>query len=163
MRADRIVVLSLLILIGAACAPAVQLSDEPRLAFHGQPDADTLAQWRDDGVDVVINLRPADEMAWDERSAVEGLGMQYHQVGIGRAGPGFDRAAIAKITALVDANPGRDIALHCSSGNRAAAWYAIYLVENGTPLPQALAQAQQAGMTRPALADRVNQYLQDSD
>ena len=51
-----------------------------RLWFAGQPDAETLRKAKENGLRVVLNLRDPAESEWDERSAVEGLGMVYYNV-----------------------------------------------------------------------------------
>lgn len=155
---------SVLMLVGALVASGCgHVAEHPgpfEVSFHAQPDATELASWQQSGIDTVINLRMPDEMDWDEAAAAQTLGLEYHLVPVSRSGPGFDAAAIETITAIVDASPGRRVALHCSSGNRAAAWLAIYLVNRGAEIEAALVRARSVGLTRPELEVRVREYLE---
>lgn len=157
--ASAVVTIFALVAFSSGCS----VDPGAKLRFLGQPSAGELAELRDQGVDIVINARPDDEMDWDEAAAVTELGMQYHAVPIERSGSAFDRESIARITAIVDANPDSDIVLHCSSGNRVSAWYAIYLVQQkGLSREEALQQARAAGLTRAALEQRIEAYLDES-
>ncbi len=161
-RTSNIVVLCLI--LGCAAEPPVTVTASGarsgQLQFLGQPSAGDLARLQADGVDIVINARPDSEMDWDEAAAATGLGLEYHAIPISRSGPGFDRESIERITAIVDANPDRDIVLHCSSGNRVSAWYAIYLVQReGLTREEALQRARAVGLTRAALEQRIGVYL----
>ena len=130
------------------------------LRFLGQPSADELAQLRDEGIDIVVNLRPDSEMDWDEAAVAAGLGLDYYSVPIARSGAAFERESIERISAIVDANPDRDIVLHCSSGNRVAAWYAVYLVQrHGLSLEEALHTARVRGLVRAGSEKRIEAYL----
>ena len=99
-------------------------------------------------------------MDWDEAAAATGLGLEYHAVPIARGGAAFERESIERITGIVDANPDQDIVLHCSSGNRVAAWYAIYLVQRqGLSLEEALERARARGLARASSQARIEAYL----
>ncbi len=130
------------------------------LYFSGQPDAAGFEAAREAGVDLVIDLRMPGEREWNEADTVSGLGMQYLNVPVCREGPGFDRDAMERLHALVAEEPDRKILLHCSSGNRASAWYAVHLVEHyDLPVDQALEVAGRTGLDRPALMGRVREYV----
>lgn len=140
------------------------VSDTEKLRFSAQPAPESFAALRNEGVDIVVNLRETDELEWDEAALVASAGMQYSQIPISRTGAAFSPAAIEAINRIVAENPDSDILLHCASGNRVAAWYATYLVEQrGLGVEDALRVARQRGLTRPGLEQRVRAYLARAD
>ena len=52
------------------------------VAYAGQPTADGFQAVKDAGFKTVINLRPVDEMSFDEKKVVEDLGMTYVNIPI---------------------------------------------------------------------------------
>lgn len=129
------------------------------LWFSGQPDQAALEQARAAGVAVVINLRDPSEHAWDERSAVETLGMAYHNVPVARGRP-FDRAVFQRIEALVEQHHEQQVLVHCASSNRVGGWLATHLVDHhGMSPADALAVGRRAGITKPAIEENVRSYL----
>jgi protein tyrosine phosphatase (PTP) superfamily phosphohydrolase (DUF442 family) len=130
-----------------------------RLWFAGQPDAETLRKAKENGLRVVLNLRDPAESEWDERSAVEGLGMVYYNVPVQTTGP-FTRESFSRIDALLEDHEEDQILIHCSSSNRAGGWYATYLVEKrGVSVDEALAIGRETGITKDGIARRVLAYL----
>ncbi|MDH3646121.1 MAG: sulfur transferase domain-containing protein [Gammaproteobacteria bacterium] len=130
------------------------------LYFAGQPDQKTLEAARDAGIDIVINMRLPNELEWDEAAAVRELGVQYLSMPVSKTGPGFDSAVIESLHDIVTRNADRNILLHCSTGNRVSAWYALYLVQkHGLSQEEALSIAAQTGLTRAGLVTRVEEYL----
>ena len=103
-----------------------------------QPDVATLEQWKADGVTTVINMRPDGEMAglnYDEKAAVEALGMTYVSIPFAAADASPD--VVAALAAALDGAEG-PVALHCRSGSRAANALAALQVEQGVADPAAL-------------------------
>lgn len=130
------------------------------LYFSAQPDAAGIQAAKNAGVEVVINLRNAQEMDWDEAGAVTQAGLTYYQVPISTDGPGFDQRAMQRISALVKQHHKQPLWLHCSSGNRASAWLAVHLVEDHhMNIDQSIALAQKAGLTSAELENRVRTYV----
>jgi len=130
------------------------------LYFSAQPDLAALQAARQHGVGVVINLREPGETDWDEQQAATDLGLAYYNVPISRSGPGFVSADLDRISALVADNSDTRILLHCSSGNRAAAWFATHLArDHGMAAADAIELAEKAGMTSDGLKQRVTDYL----
>jgi uncharacterized protein (TIGR01244 family) len=128
------------------------------LWFAAQPDDAALEAARDHGIGVVIDLREPGEREWDEQGAVESLGMTYHRVPVPKGEP-FPPEAIARIDALV-ADAAGPVLLHCSTGNRAAGWYAIHLVEQqGMSLDDALAVGRKVGITKDEIVRNVARHL----
>jgi uncharacterized protein (TIGR01244 family) len=131
------------------------------LWFSGQPDKAALEAARGEGIGVVINLRERNEQEWDERQAVESLGMRYHSVPVASGKP-FSAVAFAQIDALVKDNEDEQILIHCSTGNRAAGWFATHLVaEHGMSLDDAVAVARKTGITKDEIVQGVASYLRE--
>ena len=130
------------------------------LYFSAQPDDTGLVAAGAAGVGVVINLREPEEMTWDEASAVTQQSLAYYQVPLAGEGASFSRDAMQRVSELVKANHDKQIWLHCSSGNRAAAWLAVHLVQDhNMAVDQALARAREVGITKPEVEARVRTYL----
>lgn len=131
--------------------------------FSGQPDEAALAAAREQGIEIVLNLRAPDELDWDEGSAAEALGLTYYNVPIPGKGP-FPPEAIARIDALVEEYHGREMLIHCASGNRAAGWFATHLVRtHDMSVDDALAVGRRAGITSAGIEDRVRAFTADDD
>ncbi len=131
------------------------------LFLASQPDQQALQQAQQQGVTTVINLRGADELDWDEAAAVKALGMNYHNVGISKKGPGFDDAAMAQITQLIHEQKGAPVFVHCSSGNRASAWLAVHMAhDHQMTVDESIRLAKKAGLTKAPLEKRIRGYLQ---
>src|SRR5262245_37129373 len=133
-----------------------------RVLIAGQPTPLGLANARDDGVKVVINLRPASEMSFDERIVAQGLGMEYgaipftndslSDVDVGRF-PGKMREGLKR--------EGEDdrVLVRCRTGDRAAALWALYEITEGKAHPEAaVARARQAGLRSPELVQYIGEY-----
>ncbi len=133
-----------------------------KLWFAGQPDRAGLEAARAAGVEVVINLRAPSELDWDEESAVEDLGMSYHNVPV--TGPRFDPEVFARIDELVEKHGEQEILLHCSSSNRVGGWLASYLVKKqGMSVDQALEVGRRAGITKEGIVAQVRALVLETD
>lgn len=131
------------------------------LWFSGQPDQAALERAEAEGVDVVINLRDPAEHDWDERAAVEALGMSYYNVPVRGTEP-FDRAAFQAIEALVKKHREQGVLVHCASSNRVGGWLASHLVdEHGMSVDDALAVGRRGGITSAGIEKKVRAYLEE--
>jgi uncharacterized protein (TIGR01244 family) len=112
----------------------------------GQPTEDELAALAEQGFETVINMRMPDEDATTEEVA-EALGMNYVSLPIdGSAGLTEENAiAFAELLGELDG----PAVVHCGSGNRVGAMYALkaFYVDGMSP-EEALAVGQEAGLTR---------------
>ncbi|MBW2243936.1 MAG: hypothetical protein JRH01_18300 [Deltaproteobacteria bacterium] len=130
------------------------------LYFAGQPDQAGMEKAKAEGVSVVINLRDPSEHAWDEKSAVEALGMTYYNVPV--RGVPFDKAAFAEIETLVKQHHGEEILVHCASSNRVGGWLATHLAgAHGMSADDAIEVGRRAGITKQPIADAVRAFLSD--
>jgi uncharacterized protein (TIGR01244 family) len=120
---------------------------EVRFLSSGQPDELVLRALADEGFALVVDFRrESEDRGIDERETVEQLGMAYANVPVSVPdGVNFDNAA--RLNQLVAENEGR-VFLHCGSGNRAAAIFALREKLLGASNEKALATGKAAGLTR---------------
>jgi len=131
-----------------------------RFYISNQPDSDALEQSLDSGVSVVISLRGESETDWNERGAAESLGLEFHQVPVNGGAPQLAAEPFQQISAIVKADPDAQILLHCASGNRAAAWLAVYLVNHEGLSPDAAIEVARAnGLNKKGLETKVRALL----
>lgn len=134
----------------------------PRVLIAGQPTPQGFAEARREGVTLVINLRPESELQFDERTLAEGVGLEYVNLPVTAAT--LDDATVEAFfeqLRMLRRRPGSEdrVLLHCSSGNRVAALWAMYEVrEGGLPVEEALARARQAGLKSPELVQFVGEW-----
>lgn len=134
-----------------------------QLFISSQPDADTFVIAREKGVKTVINLRQPNEFDWDEKKVANQEGLSYFNIPINATGKSFDPHTIDQISTLVTQHKDQKILLHCSSGNRASAWLALYLAnEHSMPIEKSISLAKQVGLTSPVIENRVKQFMLDS-
>ena len=121
----------------------------------GQPTRDELAALAEQGYQVVINMRmPGEDVTTIE--AAEELGMKYFSLPID--GPaGLTRENAIAFAELLEALDGPAV-VHCGSGNRVGAMYALKaFYVDGVSAEEALAVGHEAGLTR--LDQSVRQQL----
>ena len=111
----------------------------------GQPDEAGFKVFAEQGYAAVIDLRTAGEdRGMDEPAVVEGLGMDYVSLPIGRDGITFDNAR-----ALQDLINGYDepVLVHCGSANRVGALFALSAYEETGDVDKALEAGKAAGLS----------------
>ena len=130
------------------------------VVIGSQPSQATLEYLASQGYTTVVSTRAEGEIDWDERAAVEALGMRY--VSIPMASP-VSGIADEQVAALDEVMGGEGpMLLHCGSGNRVAGLWGVWLAENqGVDSAEALRLAQLAGMTR--MRPLVEQRLGSGD
>ena len=113
----------------------------------GQPDGEVLQKIADGGFVAVIDLRTDDEdRGFDEQKEVERLGMQYVSLPVaGNSDFKFEKAA--KLDRLLADFDG-PVLLHCGSGNRVGALFALRASLRGASDEDALEEGIAAGLTR---------------
>lgn len=116
--------------------------------MSGQPDQATLLSLKDADFTMVINIRSPEEMSFDEKTLVENNGLAYHMIPLLKDGKIQDSAVNQILSAIKSANSGK-ILLHCSSGNRVAAWLGSHFYrDHKISLEKSVAYAKQAGITK---------------
>lgn len=124
----------------------------------GQPSVSDLARLRQSGVTTVVNLRTAGEdLGFDERAEAESLGMTYISLPVSTT-EGLNAGTAAQLRAILGDSNGPAF-VHCGSGNRVGAIYAIGAHEiDGLPVNQALEIGRSAGLT--GFEPRVREILE---
>jgi len=118
------------------------------VVFSGQPTREGLIHLADQGFRTVVTMRGPRELDWDEAALVDSLGMAF--VPIPMPYP-IDTITAAQVAALdsVMTQAARPLLLHCSSGNRTAGLWAVWLNERRDVAPsEALRLGRKAGLTR---------------
>jgi uncharacterized protein (TIGR01244 family) len=128
------------------------------LCTGGHPQPEQLQEAGRRGVRTVVNLCPPAEARYDEAALVQSLGMHYVNIPIAGAGDLTADNARKLAAAVQEAGPGHPVLVHCASGNRVGALFAIkaHLVD-GLGIEDALAEGRAAGLK--ALEPAVRKLL----
>jgi len=113
----------------------------------GQPDAEILQTAGDAGFVAVIDLRTdSEDRGFDEAATVEELDMRYVRLPIaGAEDVTFENAArLDEVLAEIDG----PVLVHCASGNRVGALFALRASMAGASDEEALEVGKTAGLTR---------------
>ncbi len=136
-------------------------SPAEKVFISSQPSKETLEALAKKGVKVVVNLRRPEEMAkvtWDEKSAAESLGMTYISVPMSTSLPKED--GLKTLLDTLGDSQQNPVFLHCASGNRAGAIWALYLgARKGQAADAAIAEGKQAGLNSEALEHIVRNRI----
>jgi len=97
----------------------------PNVLTGGQPTPAHIEQAQAAGYKTIINLRmPGENGTWDEASKAAELGMTYISIPIaGRDGLSKDNASA--LMAAIQKHSDEPVMVHCGSGNRIGALFAI--------------------------------------
>ncbi len=139
----------------------VNLSRDGDVWFAGQPTEAGLSNLKNAGVTRVINLRTEAEMSekvgFDEAAVARELGMDY--VSIPFRGGAVDVEHADQLAKVLSESDDATL-LHCGSSNRVGAVWAIYLNKHrAVATEDAIRLGQAAGMTSPALEQRVRNVM----
>jgi protein tyrosine phosphatase (PTP) superfamily phosphohydrolase (DUF442 family) len=107
----------------------------------------------------VINLRKEEELDWDEKAAVEKLGMEYHNLGF-KAPEELTEEIFNTARQLLSRADKKPILLHCSTANRVGAvWLAHRVLDDGLSFEEARIEAETVGLKLPAFAEKARSYI----
>jgi len=111
----------------------------------GQPDEAAFGVFAKQGYTTVIDLRTeGEDRGIDEPEVVEGLGMEYISLPIGRDDINLENAQF--LDRLLESADG-PVLVHCGSGNRVGALLALRESLNGADDEAALEYGRKGGMT----------------
>ena len=99
---------------------------DQQIGTAGQPSEKQLADVKDAGFEVVVNLGLTDPRYClpDEAGAVAALGMRYHHIPVDFANPtDDDYARFREVMAEAD---GRKVFVHCAMNHRVSCFVALY-------------------------------------
>ena len=130
----------------------------------GQTDAKALAAAKQAGVVAVINLRAPSETkgsSFDEAAVAAKAGLTYVTAMVDKPTKGsFDAGQFEGVSKAIAKFGSKKVLVYCSSGNRAAAWYASYLVgHQGASPKDAFAKAQTLGLLKVGGKRALGAYL----
>ena len=153
-------------------APFGNLTNTPHygnVVYAAQPDEETVKMFKDQGFDLVINLREFNEdLGFDEKALVEEQGITYKQIPYMTA-PTFDAEfsdeALTEIKKVIDeaTSRGEKILLHCSHGQRVASTLGLILYRDyGYSREDAFKVAADAGMVSEWSVPRFHRFIDRS-
>jgi len=176
--------LILFLLAVSAFSPVMQVSgDEPRskgpgqlepcelgairklhriddLYLAGQPSADDLRLVAKQGIKTVINLRTAEELAFDEKAVLKELKLEYHHIPF-RAPETLTDKVFDETRKLLRSDKSRPVLLHCASANRVGAvWLAVRVLDDHVEWERALLEAKMIGLATPAYEQKAREYIE---
>ncbi len=133
------------------------IPSDTRFVSSGQPDEAVLQALAEEGFTLVIDFRrESEDRGIDEKEIVERLGMTYANVPIGIPdGISLDNAAA--FNQLIEQHDGR-VFLHCGTGGRAGAMFALRESLLGASDEAAVAAGKTAGLS--GLEDTVRERLE---
>jgi uncharacterized protein (TIGR01244 family) len=131
----------------------------PGVASSGQPSADALSRLKQLGFRTVVNLRVDTESGFvDEKAVLEGQGIRYVHVPV--TASTLSAADIAAVRAVVDDAAAGPVLVHCASGNRVGAVWAVIQGQQGRTFDQAEAEGRRLGMKGSAMTSAVRRLLE---
>jgi uncharacterized protein (TIGR01244 family) len=139
------------------------------VVYAAQPDEDTVKMFKDQGFDLVINIRELNEdIGFDEKKLVEDQGIIYKQIPYLTAPTfqaEFSDEALTKVKEAIDeaTMKGQKILLHCSHGQRAGSSLGMILYRDyGYTKEAAFEAATAAGMNSEWAVPRFHRYIEKS-
>lgn len=126
----------------------------------GPPTAEQLAAFASIGGEVVINLQSFEELKnTPEASWAATSNLDYFHIPIA-GGDDLTRETVAQFDQIVTANEGRQMLMHCGSGNRVGAMIALRAAwHQGATAEEALALGEEYGLA--SLKPRVRSLLKE--
>lgn len=117
------------------------------LVIASQPSESALRELADQGFATVISTRGEGELGWSEKELVKSLGMNFSSIPMAKPITGITDEQVGSFAKLMD-SAAQPILLHCGSGNRASALWAVWLVEyKGLNIEEAIRLAGLTGLT----------------
>ena len=143
----------------AKCGSVKQLHVFDDIYLAGQPSAEDFAEFKKRGVKSVLNLRPNEELKFDEAKTIKSLGLEYHQIPIASPNALTDEN-FDKIRKLLNSKEERPMVFHCTAANRVGAvWLAHRVLDGGLTYDAALIEAKAVGLSAPALEAKAKDYI----
>lgn len=98
------------------------------------------------GFKTIIDMRTPNEGTAAEKAIVDINGMNY--INIPMTVAGISEEQLSAFTKAIE-SAEKPVLIHCGSGNRAGAMWAVYLIKKGTDPEQAIEAGRKAGMRAP--------------
>ena len=146
--------------VPVACGTVRNLHRIGDIYVSGQPTPDDFALLQEMGIQTVITLRHDKELeGFDERQAVEAVGMQYIELPFNGAEElTFSVFTAARESLLRASGP---ILVHCGSANRVGAvWLPYRVLDEGVAYEEALPEAKAIGLRNPEYEKLAQAYIE---
>lgn len=125
----------------------------------GTPAPETLTEAASRGIKAVVDLRTPEEGTAEEEKKVVENGMSYFNVPI--TGENLDVERVNRLAQILEDPSNRPVLVHCNSGNRVGAVWALYAFYNKEMDPAAaLGEGIRAGLKKPELKKKVRDILE---
>ncbi len=146
-------------LVEESCGGVKPLTAFGVLHLAGQPSPAALEELARRGVRMVVNMRHDSEpIGYDERAAVEALGMAYEHRPWNGAKQLDDR--VFGEYRAVFSSAREPTLVHCGSANRVGAvWIAWRVLDGGVELESAVAEARRIGLTSAEYEAQARDYV----
>ena len=126
----------------------------------GQPTAEDIPILKEKGIKTVINLRLADEISWDQATAVEQAGMKYVHVPF-RGEHQLTSKVFDKVLGVLRDTKSSSTLLHCATANRVGAiWYAHRVLNDQLDPVEAELEARQVGLRSAEMLAKSKEYVE---
>ena len=133
---------------------------ETTVACAGAITTDAMPEIKKMGFVSVINLREAQEPGADiekQEAAAKAAGLRYYHIPMNTAKP--DPKVADQFVSVISSKEAAPAFIHCASANRASAmWMIKRLVVDRWDVDRAVAEAEQLGLTNPALKQWALEY-----
>ena len=129
------------------------------LFLSGQFTREDIELIKKRGIERIVTLRADGEVAWDEKAAVEGAGLEFRSVPF-RAPEALTDDVFDEVRKLLR-SPGDKTLLHCGSANRVGGvWLPYRVLDEGVPLEVALEEARKIGLRSADIEARALAYIE---
>ena len=131
----------------------------PGVAGAGQPSSAGLARLKELGFRTVVNLRVEGESGYvDEKAILEAQGLRYVHVPL--TASTLSDADVQAVRAVLDDAAAGPVLIHCTSGNRVGAVWAVIQGRRGKTADEAEAEGRRVGMKGSAMTSAVRRLLE---
>jgi uncharacterized protein (TIGR01244 family) len=146
-------------LTACSCFQANGIHQFGGVFLAGQPTPEGFSEAQKAGVRTVVNLRAANELDWDEKATVVGLGMQYVHVPVASVDALTDDV-FEQMRQLLKDKTKRPMLVHCfSAGRVGATWLTHRVLDDGLTVEAAVAEAKTIGLTKEDYIAKATDYV----
>lgn len=134
-----------------------------KIYFSQAPTQADLEAFKEMGIKVVIDLREESEIQsekFNEAQSAKELGLEYFNVSVPKKEPLSTEKLQAVEKTVMAHHKEHQILIHCSTGQRAAAWFAYHQVEHHQVEPRkAMKMAKKVGLKDKKMKKKLKEYL----
>ena len=127
--------------VSPAVSNYTRVSDD--VATAGLLGEGAIGELKAAGFVAVVDLRGPDEGTNDERRAVEAAGLRYFNIPVTGLPSG---AQVVQFSHVLGDRADLPVLVHCASGNRVGAMWALYRARSGVPAATAMDEGRRIGL-----------------